>query len=132
MEERARIIDQKDGKLVLETIEKEECSDCATCRRGKLRKTVLRVEDAEEYEVGQEVILYMDSSRMMRLYLFLYGVPLGMFLIGSLGSFYLLGGAARAFAFGVIFTALAYVLVARYIKKSGSVKPEIRSLTRRA
>lgn len=128
MEEKARITGLREGRITLETVEKKECSGCDSCGRGKPRKTVFKTDNADKYAIGEEVILHMDTTRMMRLYLFLYGVPLCMFLIGSLGFYYLFGGAARAFAGGVFFTALAYVAVARYIKKSGTVKPEIKRI----
>lgn len=126
MKEQAKIEKIKGNRIFLRSVPHEECSGCSSCGASRARKTSLKVERPERYEEGEEVWLEIGPDKMMKVYLLLYGLPLMLFLAGSVGTFYFYENAVASFFAGILFIVAGYFFAARKLKSSRSLQPFVK------
>lgn len=124
MEERGRVIEAGDGLAKVVVMRREACSHCRACDFGRTDRVVVEAGNPVGARAGDEVVLELESARVLGAAFVAYLVPLafmvvGLYLGGSLARAVGRPGSASLFGIGLGFAllALSYVGVHVYDKR---------------
>ncbi|MFZ7122035.1 MAG: SoxR reducing system RseC family protein, partial [Eubacteriaceae bacterium] len=102
------------------------CGDCGACQVGKdkltMEATAINVIGAKE---GDKVEVEMKFVNVLRASFIMYGIPLIMFIVGSIIGYYYSSIVLEqpenpifSFLFGIILTAITYFVI-KYLDSKG-------------
>lgn len=138
MEERAQII-----RLLTKNMAEVElrghsaCSACGKCAYGQKKNIRYEVSNPINAQVGDLVILEMETKSLLSAVLAIYLLPLVNLLIGyGLGSwinsrFHIWSGEGLAIISGFLFMGLTFALIRifdRRLAEKSSFRPQIKSI----
>ena len=123
MDQKGYIIDIIDDDIA--TFKMERLSACASCgkcigsKNPESKEIIVEVENKIGAKAGQYVEVSMEQIDVMKAIFIMYGIPLVALIIGSVGSFYLLGSIGMdgkkleliSFFVGLVFTGIAYLYI---------------------
>jgi sigma-E factor negative regulatory protein RseC len=103
------------------------CGDCGACHVGRDKMTMNAIAyNGVGAEVGDAVEVEMQFTNVMKASMIAYGIPLVVFILGSVFGFYVLNpmlGAGDnpmpAFLSGLVLTILSYFTI-RVLEKKGA------------
>lgn len=125
MKEEGRVIKKNKDSAIIEIMPHEECTKCHSCGVSRARQITASGDQAEGLEEGDHVIVEMDSSVMMKLYLLLYGAPLATFVAVVLVLYALLGSPLASFIGALLATVGTYIASGFFIKRTPGLSPVI-------
>lgn len=124
MEERGRVVETLDSLARVEVIRHEACRHCRACDFGRTDRVVVEATNPIGARVGDEVVLELESSRVLGAALVAYMLPLALMVVGICLGGVLARASGRsesASLFGAILglgsLALSYVGVYLYDKR---------------
>jgi positive regulator of sigma E activity len=125
MKEEGTVVSINGNSVLIEISPHEECTKCCSCGANKPRQVTVSGEKAKELKVGDRVRVEIDPSIMMKLYMVLYAVPLGVFVAVVLLLFYFSGAPLLSFSGAIVCTAGSYFVAGRLIGANPAFAPEI-------
>jgi positive regulator of sigma E activity len=125
MKEEGTVVRVDKNSASIEIKPHEECTKCCSCGAHRPRQVTVSGEKAKKLKAGDRVMVEIDSSAMMRLYLVLYAVPLGVFVIAALLLFSLSGSPLLSFSGAIVCTAGSYFAAGRLIRTDPAFSPEV-------
>ncbi|NLY73094.1 MAG: SoxR reducing system RseC family protein [Tissierellia bacterium] len=121
MKVKARVVDYKDGKALLETIPEGQCVGCKGCSGAEPKQLEVR---SKPIEAGEDVLITMDNSNVTKAAIMAYGIPLIVFMLGLFLTIALLSktsyhnvGELVGLAVGLVLFAITYLLLRRGEKR---------------
>ena len=125
MEEQGKVIEIKEGSVIIEIEPHEECHKCGSCNASRPRRVTIGAEKAEGLNIGDNVTIGIDSLSMMRVYVLLYAFPLAAFVGVILALQAILRSPVISFFGAMAATAIAYRIVSIYLKKNRGFSPNV-------
>ena len=88
----------------------EECSGCKSCGNAKSGVITLKnIDSTREYAVGDEVLVEFRQKNMMGLYMYLYFVPLVIFVVVNITLYLALNNPIIGFFASLVLIAWYYL-----------------------
>ena len=125
MKEHGKVVEAGSDTVVVEVKPHEECHKCGVCGAGRPRRISVSGETARGFSVGDEVEVEIESSEMLKLYSFLYGIPLVAFAGTVLVLYAVTKSPVLSFIGALAVTALAFAVAGIYVKKYPGFVPKI-------
>ena len=120
MAEKGVVVDSKNNLAVIKLRRQEACAKCRACIAGMSeQEMIMEAENRCNAQVGDWVELEMVGSGFFEAVLIMYGIPCLCFLVGLLGSYYLVmprffpstSPDVPSFVCGIVLTVLAYLVI---------------------
>ncbi|NTW70616.1 MAG: SoxR reducing system RseC family protein [Eubacteriaceae bacterium] len=134
------IVNKLEGNKATVVIKRHAaCGDCGACQVGKEKMTMETVAFNKAGAVeGEEVEVELQFSNVMQASFIAYGIPLVMFIVGSLFGFYFINGLMNtpenpitAFICGILMTVLTFIGIRIFEKQglfAGKYEPQITNI----
>ncbi|WP_434632145.1 SoxR reducing system RseC family protein [Thermoanaerobacterium thermosaccharolyticum] len=137
MIEKGCVANIKDGKAKVELLRNDMCGKCHACDMGSNNRMMVEVDAIDELKVGDNVLLEIRETSMLKATMIMYGIPLLFFFVG------VFAGYAVAHIFGIdnfsqmieaisglLFTAISFIGIKYYSKKviNKEYKPVIKKI----
>lgn len=114
MKEIGAVIKKEQGKAVIEVLPKKECSKCCSCGAFRKRHFILDGKSAEILKQGDAVEIEIAQSAMMKVYFFLYGLPLIVFVGMIFGVYMFTSSPVISFSSALFAVIAAYLIIGRF------------------
>ncbi|MFH1552691.1 MAG: SoxR reducing system RseC family protein [Candidatus Omnitrophota bacterium] len=128
MKEEGRVIKVGNAFTTIEVAPHETCTKCCSCRASALRHITVSVENAQGLAPGDRVELDIDPSVMTRAYIFLYALPLAVFVGAIFALYAFLRSPVLSFFGGLLATVITYFCVGVYIRKTPNLSVKVTRL----
>ncbi len=125
MKEEGTVVRVDGNSASIEIRPHEECAKCCSCGAHKPRQITVSGEKEKKLKVGDRVMVEIDPSIMMKLYLILYAMPLGVFAIAVLLLYYLSGSPLLGFTGAIVCTAGTYFAAGWLIRNNPVFTPRV-------
>ncbi len=125
MNEQGIIVKKEKGQLVVRTFLHKECKGCKTCGAGKPREIIVKQEGIEDFKEGDKVEITIDTTKMLRVYLLIYGIPLVVFASSVILVDLLVNNPAISFITAIFLTAISFLSIGRFLKGKTEYLPQI-------
>ena len=125
MKEKGTVIKIENGIATILIHPEEVCTKCCSCNASKKRYSTISGEQARGLKEGESVEIEVDPSVMMKAYVFLYAVPLIVFVSSALILYQLTHIPGVSFIAALINTSAAYLLIGKYLRSGDSYVPSI-------
>lgn len=124
MIEKGKIIEIKGNYAVVLMEEKERCKGCGLCKKILHRQPILEVENNVNAKVGDSVEVLIDEDFLLKMSIYIYGLPLLGFLLGIFIS-YFMEGILKILLFLSLFISFSIYGFKKGKKISEKVRPKI-------
>jgi len=125
MKEKGIVIKKEGNKALIQTVPGKECKDCRSCGASGPRQFTIYGENALKLQEGDKVEIEIDSSSMMKVFCFLYGIPLVAFVASIVAYYHLTQNPVTSFIAAISATVVSYILIVRYLRGKEQYAPKI-------
>ena len=131
MKETGIVKEIKGSKLIIETVPGSECKGCGACDGGKSRQMIMEKGNFD-YNIGDPVTIQIDSSVMLKLYVYIYTLPLIAFILSIVIIYNMLQNPIISFLIAFPITFSTYFLVGRYLRNKAEFMPSVVPFTEKS
>lgn len=128
MKEQGIVIKINRGTAVIEITPHEKCSKCCSCGAGRKRNVTLPAGKLEHLMTGDKVEIEIDSSKMLKIYTYLYGMPLAVFISIILAVHSITGSPIISFGAALIGTVASFFVINAFLKGKEEYSPKVRKI----
>ncbi|MFH1395643.1 MAG: SoxR reducing system RseC family protein [Candidatus Omnitrophota bacterium] len=125
MRQTGKIIKIENGFLIIEFEKHEVCTKCCSCSAGKLKKIEIPQKQYQNFFPGDRVEIEINSSKMLKIYSLLYGIPLVVFTATICVVYFFANSPIISFAAAITATISTYLILGAYIKTKEGFSSEI-------
>ncbi|MCM8772792.1 MAG: SoxR reducing system RseC family protein [Candidatus Omnitrophica bacterium] len=89
MIEKGKVIEIKGNNAFVLIEEKEKCKNCNLCKKIIPRQPIIEAENYIKANIGENVEIEINEDYLLKIFLYIYGIPLTGFILAALISYFL-------------------------------------------
>ena len=128
MKEQGVVIEIKNDTVIVEITPHEKCTKCCSCGAGRKRTVSAGRHMSAHLDVGDKVEIEVDSSKMLKIYTYLCGIPLVVFVGVILAAYAVCGSPIISFLASLAGTAIAFFVISVFLKGKEEYSPKLRKV----
>ena len=128
MKEHGTIIKIKKDTVIVEIRPHEKCTKCCSCGAGRKRTVTVATDNVTHFNVGDNVEIEVDSSKMLKVYIYLYGIPLVVFVGIILAVHFVTESPIISFLVSLVGTGISLFVISAFLKGKKEYSPKVRKV----
>ncbi|MFH1310138.1 MAG: SoxR reducing system RseC family protein [Candidatus Omnitrophota bacterium] len=125
MKQTGRIVKIEKKILTIEFEKHEACTKCCSCSAGKIKRIEVPQKQCQNFLPGERVDIEINSARMLKVYILLYGLPLIIFTAIICVIYFFTNSSIKSFLAALTATIITYLILGVYIKTKEGFSSEI-------
>jgi positive regulator of sigma E activity len=124
VKEKAVIVQVTGEDALVKTVPDEKCSGCCSCSASRSRVFTVPVNAADLVREGDIVEITVDTSAMIRTYVFIYAIPLAVFLAVLIGAYALTASPLWSSLAACAGLLAAYAAIGSFVRRKPGILPD--------